>query len=184
MEITEIKQQLGIATVLNYYNIAISSNRHCLCPFHTDEKPSLRIYEETNTYHCFGCGKTGDVIQFIQDIESSTKHEAITKAKELISINPQTPTVPKIKKAETIDFEGLFLKMRQCLHRSKKAKEYIENRNIYDVKLEQGYNPGTNFKQLKNCIIFPLKSRENEIVSLYGRSLSRNKNFNIDRICH
>ena len=65
MEIKQIKEQLSIETVLNEYGIAMNKNKHCLCPFHKDDKPSLRIYPETNTYHCFGCDKTGDVIQFI-----------------------------------------------------------------------------------------------------------------------
>lgn len=72
MEIKQIKEQLSIVTVLN----AINKNKHCKCPFHKDDKPSLRIYPETNTYTCFGCDKTGDVIQFIQDFEKCTKHKA------------------------------------------------------------------------------------------------------------
>ncbi|MFL0091309.1 CHC2 zinc finger domain-containing protein [Tenacibaculum maritimum] len=69
MTIKEIKEELFINVVLGHYNIAINKNKHCKCPFHKDDTPSLRIYPDTNTYHCFGCGKTGDVIQFIQDIE-------------------------------------------------------------------------------------------------------------------
>ena len=66
MEIKDIKTNLSIQTVLNHYQIPVKNN-HCKCPFHADDKPSLKFYPETNTYNCFGCGKTGDVIQFIQD---------------------------------------------------------------------------------------------------------------------
>ena len=41
------------------------------------------------------------------------------------------------------------------------------------MKLEQGYNNGTQFKQLKNCIIYPLKNEQNEIVSFYGRNIGK-----------
>jgi DNA primase len=37
-----------------------------LCPFHNDKNPSLRIYEDTNTFHCFGCHKGGDAITFVR----------------------------------------------------------------------------------------------------------------------
>ena len=84
MEISEIKKQLQIEVVLNQYNIKVNKNHHAKCPFHKDNKPSLRIYPETNTYTCFGCDKTGDTIQFIQDFENCTKREAILKAKELV----------------------------------------------------------------------------------------------------
>ena len=84
MQIKQIKAQLSIETVLTRYNIKVNKNHHAKCPFHKDSKPSLRIYPETNTYTCFGCDKTGDTIQFIQDFENCTKREAILKAKELL----------------------------------------------------------------------------------------------------
>jgi len=173
MEIKQIKEQLSIETVLKEYSIAMNKSKHCLCPFHKDNKPSLRIYPETNTYTCFGCNKTGDVIQFIQDKEKCTKHQALKKAKELIGTAEIKPTQVKTKIEEEINYSELFPKFKQSLHRSKKAIAYLEERAIYDVKLEQGYNNGTQFKQLKNCIIYPLRNVQNEIVSLYGRNIGK-----------
>jgi hypothetical protein len=37
------------------------------CPFHDDKNPSLYIYPETNTFHCFGCQKGGDAIDFVRE---------------------------------------------------------------------------------------------------------------------
>ncbi len=173
MKISEIKSQLSIITVLENYNLNINKNHHCKCPFHKDNKPSLRIYPETNTYTCFGCDKTGDVIQFIQDFEKITKHQAINKAKELIGATEIKLPKMKNETQEDISFKELFPKFKQSLHRTKKAIAYLEERGIYDVKLEQGYNNGTQFKQLKNCIIYPLKNEQNEIVSFYGRNIGK-----------
>lgn len=39
-----------------------------LCPFHPDHYPSLVIYPATDTFHCYGCQKHGDVITFIRDL--------------------------------------------------------------------------------------------------------------------
>ncbi|MEW7278192.1 CHC2 zinc finger domain-containing protein [Aquimarina sp. 2201CG1-2-11] len=177
MEITEIKQQLSIVAVLEHYNIKIGKNKQCLCPFHDDKTPSLKIYPETNTYHCFGCGATGDVIQFIEDHEKITKHKAIIKAKGLIdvighTVAPVKPSQPKTAKV----YGKAFKKLQQSLHRSKRAIAYLQERNIYDTKLEIGYKPkGTTaeIKGMNNCIVFPLKDAENNIVSLYGRSLTK-----------
>ena len=173
MEISEIKSQLSIITVLETYKLSINKNKHCKCPFHNDKKPSLRIYPETNTYHCFGCDKTGDVIQFIQDIENCTKREAIHKAKELVGTAEIKPFKIKAEIQEKINYSELFPKFKQSLHRSKKAISYLEERGIYDVKLEQGYNNGTHFKQLKNCIIYPLKNCHGQTVSFYGRNIGK-----------
>ncbi len=173
MTIKEIKEKLFIDVVLHHYSIQINSNNHYKCPFHKDNKPSLRIYPETNTYTCFGCDKTGDAIQFIQDIENCTKHKALKKAKELIGTAETKPVKVKVVIQEEINYSELFPKFKQSLHRSKKAIAYLEERGIYDVKLEQGYNNGTQFKQLKNCIIYPLRNKQNEIVSFYGRNIAK-----------
>lgn len=79
----------------------------------------------------------------------------------------------EVKESLRVDYSELFKKFKQSLHRSKKAIAYLEERGIYDVKLEQGYNNGTHFKQLKNCIIYPLRNEQNEIVSLYGRNIAK-----------
>jgi len=36
-----------------------------LCPFHDDHRPSLVVYPRTQTFHCFGCGKTGDAVRYL-----------------------------------------------------------------------------------------------------------------------
>jgi len=40
-----------------------------LCPFHEDRIPSFTVYPATGTFHCYGCGKHGDVISFVGLIE-------------------------------------------------------------------------------------------------------------------
>jgi DNA primase len=59
MEISDIKQCLSIATVLQHYNLTLDHNKQICCPFHEDATPSCRVYSETNSFHCFGCGATG-----------------------------------------------------------------------------------------------------------------------------
>lgn len=48
-----------------------------LCPFHSEKRASFYIYTESNTYHCFGCQKHGDVINFIQEIQGVDFREAV-----------------------------------------------------------------------------------------------------------
>ena len=112
MEIVEIKQQVSIVAVLQHYDIKINKNKQCLCPFHDDKTPSLKIYPETNTYNCFGCGKSGDTIQFIQEYENITKHASIIKVKGLIdvighTIIPVKPSQPQASVAYRKAFKKL-----------------------------------------------------------------------------
>ena len=84
MEIPEIKSRLSITTVLSHYHLQPDRHNFLKCPFHGDQDPSLKIYPETGTFNCFGCGAAGDVIEFIERYEKKGKHEAILKAKSMI----------------------------------------------------------------------------------------------------
>ena len=52
-------------------------NKTCLCPFHSEKSPSLVVYEDTQSFYCFGCGAGGDVITFIRRIENLDYVEAV-----------------------------------------------------------------------------------------------------------
>jgi DNA primase len=179
MEISEIIKSLSILTVLNHYGIKMNRNKMVCCPFHDDKNPSMQVYVETNTVFCFSgnCkmnGKRIDTIQFIQDKEKISKHEAIKKAQSMIneSIQPvQTKPIIHPDSYRDENLTEIFTKLKQSLYSSSKARAYAESRNIYNAKLEAGYNNGTHYNKLKNCIIFPLKDKQNNIVSFYGRNI-------------
>ena len=187
MEIAEIKQKLSITAVLHHYGINAIKNKQINCPFHSDLTPSMQVYEDKSLVYCHSTnckqgGKHIDQIDFIMHKENITKHQAIKKAESLIT-NKNVEMPVKIVQ-QVVDFTELFPSLQQSFINSKTAQEYATSRNINHAKLEIGYNPstglragtptGTIFKSLKNCIIFPLKNNQNEIVSLYGRSIDNN----------
>ena len=44
-----------------------------ICPFHLEKTPSFYVNEEKNIYHCFGCGKSGNLQSFIKELEKKKK---------------------------------------------------------------------------------------------------------------
>jgi len=66
-DIERIKS-VEIKQVLENYNIEIINNK-ILCPIHEEATPSCVIYENTNTFHCFGCGAGKSVIDLLMAIE-------------------------------------------------------------------------------------------------------------------
>ena len=158
MELKDIKQQLTITTVLNYYNLKPDKNNRLLCPFHNDKNPSLQIYPTTNTYCCFSSNctaGTGDAIQFIQLMEASSgsacsKHEALLKATALLNGNAIATAQPAAAKLfieeNSIDkiavLTTFFNYYKQGLPRSKKAVEYLQSRSIDYKQLETAFNSG------------------------------------------
>jgi len=142
MEISAIKSQLSIATVLHYYGLKPDKNAKMCCPFHEDKTPSMQVYYKTQTAYCFSSnckthGKSIDVIDFIMHKENLSKHEAIKKAEDIL--NPGSGNL-KISREQFLG--NMFTYFRNAINNSKPAKEYIENRNLNNSILEIGYNSG------------------------------------------
>ena len=56
-----IKQSVTTRQAAESYGIPVDSHGMAVCPFHDDRRPSMKVDE---TFYCFGCGATGDVITF------------------------------------------------------------------------------------------------------------------------
>ena len=181
MEITDIKNSLSIVKVLSTYSLTPDRNKRINCPFHSDKTPSMQVYPETNTVYCFSSncklhGKAIDQIDFIMHKENCTKHEAILKAKELLNYSPNSK---QMNQSQEQSLSEIFNQQRKSLHRTKKALQYLKDRDLDPMKCEIGFNSyQSGWKQLQNCITFPLKDQDGQIVSMYGRSITDKRGSN------
>ena len=61
----EIKESYKIRDVAEANGLEVDSKGFCRCPFHSgDDTPSLKIYDNQNTFFCYACQAQGDVITF------------------------------------------------------------------------------------------------------------------------
>lgn len=75
-----VKQQADIVRVVGEYITLKKSgaqNYSGLCPFHGEKTPSFSVHVTRQFYHCFGCGVSGDVFKFVQEIEKVSFPEAV-----------------------------------------------------------------------------------------------------------
>ena len=66
------------------------ANTNCPMPNHNDSSPSFGVNLETNTYNCFGCGASGDIIKLIQSVEGFNFIEAVQKLSLSAGIEVET----------------------------------------------------------------------------------------------
>jgi DNA primase len=146
MEIRDIKSQLPLSAVLKYYGLTPDRNQRINCPFHADKTPSMQVYDKTHTVYCFSAnckthGKSLDVIDFIMHKENTGKHEAIEKAKAMITgETPKQTTAQELTRTAVLT--RMFSYFKNAVASSKPARDYIESRNLDYTKLEIGYNTG------------------------------------------
>ena len=87
-DIENIKSKLDIVDVVSRYVDLKSAGQNMkgLCPFHQEKSPSFMVNPGLQIYKCFGCGKGGDVLNFLQEVERLDFPEALQMAAELAGV--------------------------------------------------------------------------------------------------
>ncbi len=105
--IDEIKQANDIVDVLSDFLKLKKrgANYLTLCPFHSEKTPSFSVSSTKQIYHCFGCGKGGNVYTFLMEYENMTFIEAVKYLAKRAGIKlPEK----KISSEEKSRYEGLY----------------------------------------------------------------------------
>lgn len=87
MEKFGIEQDLNIdlaqqTPIESFYKGKLFKNRKRatgLCPFHKEDTPSFTIYQDSNSYFCFGCQEGGDVIDFVMKTQNLSFIDAVKR---------------------------------------------------------------------------------------------------------
>ena len=75
-----VKQQADIVRIIGEYiklKKSGAQNYSGLCPFHGEKTPSFSVHAVRQFYHCFGCGVSGDVFKFVQELDKVSFPEAV-----------------------------------------------------------------------------------------------------------
>ncbi len=73
IDVESIKANNDILSVIEGYTKLRKSGRNFTgcCPIHEDKHPSMTVYPDNQTFHCYGCNRGGDVFSFIQAVEKT-----------------------------------------------------------------------------------------------------------------
>lgn len=120
------------------------ANTRCPMPNHDDGNPSFGVNQTNNTYNCFGCNNSGDLIKLIQDVEGLNFVEAIEKLSKFAGIEVETTNLDmkyllneltshinkKINKENTSDYPGSLSEIGFLSAISQKLKGYSRKYNM------------------------------------------------------
>ncbi len=84
-----VKAAVSVRDAAKHYGLKVSRNNMTCCPFHNDRHPSLKLNEDY--FYCFGCGATGDVIDFTARLFGLSSYEAALKLIADFGFDPDKP---------------------------------------------------------------------------------------------
>ena len=87
-QVEEIKERIDIVKIVDkYVKLKLTGKNYSgLCPFHKEKTPSFIVSPDIQRYKCFGCGRSGDVFNFVQEIENIDFVEALEKLAKVAGV--------------------------------------------------------------------------------------------------
>ncbi len=124
----ELRNQADILRVIGDY-VSLKkkgANYWACCPFHQEKTASFSVNPAKQFYKCFGCGKAGDVISFVMEIEGSPFPEAVKTVADKCGIS-----IPQVSTGEdSREFEQLDRQRADLLQINQLATEFFEKNLI------------------------------------------------------
>jgi len=138
-----VKQQADIVRVVGEYVRLKKTGKDFsgLCPFHQEKTPSFTVSPIKQIFYCFGCGKGGDVYNFVMDMEKCEFSEALRIVAEKCGISmprpkERSPEERKENQQRVLlvemhrEAQTFFLKQLEGTLEGKAARAYLEDRGL------------------------------------------------------
>ncbi|WP_312644321.1 DNA primase [Hydrogenoanaerobacterium sp.] len=150
--IQELKLNNDIEAVISSYIQIKRGGRNLvgLCPFHSEKSPSFTVYNDSQSFYCFGCGAGGDVITFIKRIENIEYMDALKLLAERAGMqlpdNSFDDTAAKLK-TRVLEINRQTARFfHSCLTspQGQKTLDYLHGRGLNDKIIRRfglGYSP-------------------------------------------
>jgi DNA primase len=144
--VDEVKERLDIAEVVGKQVRLEKSGRYFkgLCPFHTEKTPSFYVFPDNQRWHCFGCGRGGDIYNFVMEASGFDFRTALEELARQANVPLREQSPQEIKaesEAERLRglieeairyYETLLMTSPQAAH----ARAYLRDRGFTRSTLE------------------------------------------------
>jgi DNA primase len=150
-KIAEVRDRTDIVAVIGEY-VSLKRtgvNHKGLCPFHNEKSPSFNVNAQKQFFHCFGCGKSGDVISFVSELEGKSFVETLRELARRSGVEiPEPPRSPRdeerAKAAESErarmvrlhELTSTFYRQQLQTPAAAAARAYVASRGLDDKTME------------------------------------------------
>jgi DNA primase len=182
-----VKQQADIVRVVGEYVRLKKSGQNFtgLCPFHGEKTPSFAVHPVKQIFHCFGCGKGGDVFSFVMEMEKCQFPEAVRIVAEKCGIalprpKERSPEERKENQQRAVltemhrEAQAFFVQQLESTGEGRAARAYLEDRGLDKdaiVRFGIGYAPSGG-----DALLRQLKPKYAEKLLVESGLVSRDQN--------
>src|ERR1700757_1078718 len=145
-----VKQQADIVRVVGEYVRLKKTGKDFsgLCPFHQEKTPSFTVSPIKQIFYCFGCGKGGDIFNFVMEMERCEFPDALRLVAEKcgISIPKPKPSSPAERTQSSVratlvemhrEAQTFFVNQLQGTAEGKLARAYLEDRGLDKTAIDR-----------------------------------------------
>ena len=154
-KIAEIRDRTDIVAVVGEY-VSLKragANMKGLCPFHNEKSPSFNVHPARQFFHCFGCGKSGDVFTFLRELEGKSFLDAARDLAKRAGVD--LPEPPRSAEAQAHahklqserqkllslnEMVAAFYERELASPAGASARAYLEKRGIAGAMRKEGAN--------------------------------------------
>lgn len=108
-----IRERIPMREIADHIGMNVNRQGYAACPFHREKTPSLKIYDGTGGWHCFGCGAHGSVIDFVMQYHSLSFVQTIVKLNAEFSLGLPISKAPTARERKTAQLEQRRREQRQ-----------------------------------------------------------------------
>lgn len=154
-DLDKLKTQVSLSDYLAHCGVSLTSaGRHLRanCPLHDDSTPSFYVKDD-NSYHCYGCQKSGDVFTLTQELYGITFSEAVARVQEYaggghvpsVQIAPSTSSEStRLRASDHLLLERVVTRYHQQIKQDSIAQSHLASRKI-SAEIAEKFEVGSAF---------------------------------------
>lgn len=157
--IDEVTSKTNIVDVISKYVQLKKSGKNLfgLCPFHEERTPSFSVAEDKQIFHCFSCGRGGNVFKFIMEMENKSFPESVIEVAQMGNIPVPDQYEAKNNQYQNSDSQTLL-------------KMYADAAKLYSHILLKTENGSNALKYLRN------RQLDDDLIQTFGIGYAPNNN--------